>query len=129
MPPRNPASPGTPEPREGPSFEEALERLETVVSELESGSLTLEQSIARYEEGMRLSQRLTQQLDEAEKRIERLVEAADGRITTEPMDLEAEGQEPPPVAPRQEPRSRDARGARPSSPRPRPNAEADELPF
>jgi geranylgeranyl diphosphate synthase type II len=46
---------------------------------------------------MRLSRRLTLELDEAEKRIERLVEAADGRITTEPIDLEAEGQEPPPA--------------------------------
>lgn len=55
-------------------FEEALERLETIVEELEAGSLTLEESLARYEEGIRLSRRLTASLDEAEKRIERLVE-------------------------------------------------------
>lgn len=60
------------------SFEEALERLETIVEELEAGSLSLEQSLARYEEGMRLSRRLTQTLDQAEKRIERLVEEEGG---------------------------------------------------
>lgn len=72
-----------------PSFEEALERLESIVEELEGGSLTLEESIARYEEGVRLSQRLTQTLDEAEKRIERLVAAeSGGEPGTAPMELD-----------------------------------------
>ncbi len=77
------------------SFEEALERLETIVEELEGGTLSLEASIARYEEGLALSRRLTQTLDEAEKRIERLVEAeAEGAApTTRPMELEP-GPEP-----------------------------------
>jgi exodeoxyribonuclease VII small subunit len=74
-----------------PSFEDALKRLETIVEELESGELSLEDSIARYEEGMKLSRRLTQTLDEAEKRIERLVENADGTTSTEPMELEPRG--------------------------------------
>lgn len=71
-----------------PSFEEALKRLETIVEELESGELSLEDSIARYEEGTRLSRRLTQQLDAAEQRIERLAENADGETVTEPLELE-----------------------------------------
>lgn len=74
-----------------PSFEEALRRLESIVEELEGGELSLEDSIARYEEGMRLSRGLTQKLDEAEKRIERLVENPDGTPATEPMELEARG--------------------------------------
>lgn len=78
---------GTTEP-EAPGFEQALERLETIVDELEGGELTLEESLARYEEGMRLSRRLTQQLDEAEKRIERLVESPEGGPVTEPLELE-----------------------------------------
>ena len=57
---------------EEPSFEQALERLETIVQELEGGALTLDESLARFEEGTRLSQRLTRVLDQAEKRIERL---------------------------------------------------------
>ena len=74
-----------------PAFEDALKRLETIVEELESGELSLEDSIARYEEGMKLSRRLTQTLDEAEKRIERLAENADGTTSTEPMELEPRG--------------------------------------
>jgi exodeoxyribonuclease VII small subunit len=73
---------------EQPSFEEALERLETIVDELEGGALSLEESIARYEEGVKLSRRLTQTLDQAEKRIEKLVEAGEGGPRSEPADLD-----------------------------------------
>lgn len=59
-----------------PSFEDALDRLETIVEELESGGLSLEQSLRHYEEGMTLSKRLSRTLDEAERAIERLVENA-----------------------------------------------------
>ena len=69
------------------SFEAALERLDVIVDELEGGELTLEQSIARYEEGIMLSRQLAQKLDEAEKRIERLVES-EGAPVTEPMELD-----------------------------------------
>ena len=79
---------------EEPSFEEALERLETIVEELEGGSLSLEQSLARYEEGMRLSRRLTQTLDQAEKRIERLVEEEGEPPTTRPLESHAGESEP-----------------------------------
>ena len=86
---KNPAAEPTPAaPEDGPSFEEALERLETIVEELEGGSLTLEQSIARYEEGVRLSRHLTAALDAAEKRIERLVAEGDGPPRTEPLELD-----------------------------------------
>ena len=68
-------------------FEESMKRLETIVEELEAGELTLEASIARYEEGIKLSRRLTQVLDESEKRIERLVEKEGAAPGTEPMEL------------------------------------------
>ena len=68
-------------------FEQSMKRLETIVEELESGELSLEDSIARYEEGIRLSRRLTQVLDESEKRIERLVEKEGSAPGTEPMDM------------------------------------------
>jgi len=71
---------------EEPSFEQALERLETIVEELEGGALSLEESLARYEEGIRLSRRLTQSLDRAEQRIERLVEDEGGTPTTRPLE-------------------------------------------
>lgn len=70
-----------------PPFEEALQRLDTIVEELEGGELTLEQSLAHYEEGMKLSRGLAKTLDEAEKRIERLVATrGDAEPTTRPLE-------------------------------------------
>ena len=68
-------------------FEESMERLEKIVTELESGELSLEDSIARYEEGMKLQRRLTEVLNQAEKRIERLVEKEGSGPTTAPKEL------------------------------------------
>jgi len=76
-----------------PPFEEALERLEHIVEELEGGALTLEESLARYEEGMKLSRRLTQTLDDAERRIEKLVQGGDGPQTA-PMELDLKSSDP-----------------------------------
>ena len=50
------------------SFEQALERLEALVAELEKGQLTLERSLEAFEEGVRLSRVLTARLEQAEKR-------------------------------------------------------------
>src|SRR5689334_2363963 len=61
-----------PEGDEPLAFEASLDRLEVIVQELEGGELSLEESLARYEEGVRLSKRLTHTLDQAEQRIERL---------------------------------------------------------
>ena len=98
-------TPPAAEPGDTPSFEQALERLETVVEELEGGSLSLEDSIARYEEGVRLSRQLGRTLDQAEQRIERLVAAGDGEPATEPMELgdDAAADDPPPPEPRRGP--------------------------
>jgi exodeoxyribonuclease VII small subunit len=74
---------------EKPDFEEGMERLERIVAELESGELSLEDSIARYEEGMKLQRQLTDVLNQAEKRIERLVEK-EGGPTTEDMGRSGE---------------------------------------
>jgi len=94
---RKTAGAGAPATEEAPSFEHALERLETIVEELEGGALSLEESLARYEEGVRLSRRLTQTLDQAEKRIERLVEEEGQPPTTRPLeqDLETEPRSAP----------------------------------
>ena len=86
---RSPAGTGAAGGDDEAPFEESLERLETIVEELEAGSLSLEESLARYEEGVRLSRRLTASLDQAEKRIERLVEEQAGP-TTRPLELERE---------------------------------------
>src|SRR5262245_30980970 len=99
---RNPApEPAGKDGEEGPSFEEALARLDAIVGELEGNTLSLEQSIARYEEGVKLSRRLTQTLDRAEKRIERLTEIG-GEPTTVAADVEDTAEEAEPRAPRPE---------------------------
>ena len=58
---------------EAPGFEDALKRLTAIVERLESGDLSLEQSLALFEEGTRLSRTSQAQLDAAEKRVEELL--------------------------------------------------------
>ena len=78
--------------KEGPSFENALERLEKIVEEMEKGSLGLEDMIARFEEGQKLIALCSRKLNEVEKRIEILVKKG-GEVTTEPFEAEEEGDE------------------------------------
>ena len=54
------------------TFESAMKRLEEIVTELESGSLSLEDSLKIYEEGMELTQFCTTKLDETEKKVKEL---------------------------------------------------------
>ena len=56
------------------NFEEALARLEAIVQELEGKDLTLEETLARYEEGSRLVGECTRRLEDAEQRIRVLSE-------------------------------------------------------
>jgi len=69
-----------------PTFEEGLQRLEEIVEELESGTLSLDDSLARYEEGAALLKRCRELLESAEKKIEVLVKDEDGGLGTEPFD-------------------------------------------
>ena len=66
-------------------FDAILTRLREVVGKLESGELSLEQSLAVYEEGVQLARRGQQLLASAEKRVEILVSAAGG-VQTVPFD-------------------------------------------
>lgn len=61
-----------------PGFEQILARLREVVIRLESGELSLEQSLAVYEEGVQLARRGQQLLATAERRVEILVSASGG---------------------------------------------------
>ena len=66
-------------------FDAILARLREVVTRLESGELSLEQSLQVYEEGVQLARRGQQMLATAEKRVEILVSASGG-IETVPFD-------------------------------------------
>lgn len=69
-----------------PGFDELLDRLRVVVERLEGGKLTLEESLAAYEEGVSLARRGHALLDSAEKRVEVLVRTGAGGIETAPFD-------------------------------------------
>ena len=69
------------------SFEASLEELERIVKELEKGDLPLEQSLALFESGMRLSAECKRQLEEAESRIELLIKRG-GEVLPVPFDPE-----------------------------------------
>lgn len=69
------------------TFEEAMLKLESEVKKLESGSMGLDESIAAYEEAVKLIRVCNQKLDNAEHRVRILVESSDGSITDAPFDL------------------------------------------
>jgi exodeoxyribonuclease VII small subunit len=60
-------------------FEDALARLETIVAELEKGDLPLDDSLKIFEEGIKLSKNCLKMLDDAEKKIEIMVQEKDGK--------------------------------------------------
>ena len=62
------------------TFEEALGKLEQLVEQIESGAIGLEESIARYEEGIRLVKQCRTILDSAEKRIQLLAKGEGGEL-------------------------------------------------
>jgi exodeoxyribonuclease VII small subunit len=71
----------------GPTFEEALAQLETIVHALEEGRLGLDQSLAHYEDGVKLLRRCHGLLERAERRIEMLGSIdKEGRGLTETVD-------------------------------------------
>jgi exodeoxyribonuclease VII small subunit len=74
------------------SFEQIVERLSTVVAQLENGELPLEQALGRFEQGVALSRLGSKRLDEAERRIELLLRDARG-IDTQPFAEESKSDE------------------------------------
>jgi len=77
------------------AFEKALEKLDKIVQDLESGEISLEQALAKYEEGVRLSRACQQKLTEAEKKVEILTRTLSGELERKPFEGGAgESQEP-----------------------------------
>lgn len=69
------------------SFEEAMRALESIVDQLDRGSVPLEKSIALYEQGAALQRHCETKLREAEMRVEKIVtNSAGGAASTEPLD-------------------------------------------
>jgi exodeoxyribonuclease VII small subunit len=66
-------------------FEEAIARLEVIVKTMEGDAVSLDESLALYEEGVALVRRLTRELDEAEQRVQILQKTPDGEIKPAPF--------------------------------------------
>ena len=67
-------------------FEEALKKLEKIVDALEKGSLSLDEALARYEEGIKLSRLCGKKLEAAKKKVEILVKSEDGSLELKDFD-------------------------------------------
>ncbi len=70
------------------TFEEAIQNLEKVVNDLETGKLSLDESVKKFEEGMKLSKHCNDILEKAEKQINILVENESGEMKEAPFDVE-----------------------------------------
>ena len=62
------------------NFEESMKKLEKIVTELENGNLNLDESVKKFEEGMKLSKQCSKMLEDAEKRISILINTEDGIV-------------------------------------------------
>lgn len=71
-------------------FEDGLTRLEQIVSQLEGGNLSLEDSLKVFEEGIGLARHCAKYLAEAERRIELLAKDDTGALTQKPFAWESD---------------------------------------
>ena len=68
-------------------FEEALGKLEDIVRKMETGDMTLEESLKAFEEGIKLARLCSRNLDEAERRVEILLKQ-EGELVIKPLQVE-----------------------------------------
>ncbi len=71
-------------------FEEGMEKLEQIANELEKGNLDLDESVKKFEEGMKISKQCSDMLQEAEKKITMLIKNSDGEFQEENFIQEEE---------------------------------------
>ena len=71
-------------------FEKSLNELEQLVRDLEHGELSLEQSLAAFERGVKLTRECQSALKSAEQRVEQLVQNSDGTLETRPFSADDE---------------------------------------
>ena len=69
------------------NFEESMKKLEGIVTELENGKLNLDESVTKFEEGMKIAKQCNNILEEAEKKITILLEK-DGELKEEKFEAE-----------------------------------------
>lgn len=74
-------------------FEQAMARLETIVAELEKGDLPLDESLKIFEEGIKLSKNCLKMLDDAERKVEILIQDRDGKRRIQAFSLDQDSDE------------------------------------
>ncbi len=74
-------------------FEESLQRLETIVTELEKGDVALDRALELFDEGMKLSGSCRKELEEAEGKVEILLKR-NGKLQPEAFEAEAHAGSP-----------------------------------
>ncbi|MBQ1460575.1 MAG: exodeoxyribonuclease VII small subunit [Selenomonas sp.] len=72
------------------SFEESLEKLETIVKTMESGDSSLKELMENYTEGIKLGETCLKELAKAEAALDTVVSVEDGRVTETPLDIKGE---------------------------------------
>jgi exodeoxyribonuclease VII small subunit len=82
-----------------PSFEEALENLERIVEQLEEGNLSLEETLKKFEEGIKLSRLCEKKLKQEQKKVSMLVKDEEGLLKEIPFTEPEEIKEPEKEAP------------------------------
>ncbi len=70
------------------TFESAVKRLESIVQELETGDLTLDEALKKFQEGVKLSKLCSNKLDETEKKVSILLKDEKGNVRVEPFSPE-----------------------------------------
>ena len=70
------------------NFEEMMSQLEQIAKDLESGELSLDESVKKFEEGMEISKSCSKILEDAEKKITILIKNGNGDITEENFSAE-----------------------------------------
>ncbi len=81
-------------PAKGRKFEEELGDLEQIVGQIDSGELSLEESIAAFERGVALVRSLNHKLDEIERKVEVLIKTAQGELKSVPLEADEAGGAP-----------------------------------
>lgn len=70
------------------NFEKMIENLEQIANDLESGKLTLDESVKKFEEGMEISKECSKILEDAEKKITILTKDSQGNIKEDNFNVE-----------------------------------------
>ena len=68
-------------------FEDSLKQLEDLVERLESGEISLEESLQDFEQGVALVRTLRERLDQAQQRVDKIVEQEGGETASQSMDI------------------------------------------